>query len=84
MKTLGQIAFEAWPERFHDVPWDAAPDGIRARYEAAGQAVRAAVIEEMREWVEEGERLVGNGRQRGSVLMSLGAWWADRPWRSRK
>jgi len=33
-------------------------------------------------WQQEGERLLG-GQQGVSAAFSLGAWWADRPWRNR-
>lgn len=33
------------------------------------------------EWQKEGERLIEG---RGGLMFSLGAWWADRPWRNRE
>ena len=30
-------------------------------------------------WQEEGERLIEG---KGGLMFSLGAWWADRPWRT--
>lgn len=41
----------------------------------------AAHCKRVEDWKQEGEALFE--RQGVSVMFSLGAWWADRPWRNR-
>jgi hypothetical protein len=52
---------------------------------AAGDLVELANLiahaQAVEKWKVEGERLFGGGGL--SVAFSLGAWWADRPWRQR-
>jgi hypothetical protein len=44
--TLGQIAYEAWLGDLYGTPWNEKSKDLIAEWEAAAQAVRAAVIEE--------------------------------------
>lgn len=53
----------------------------------AGDLVELANLiahaQDVEKWRAKGERLFGGGGGGFAVAFSLGAWWADRPWRQK-
>lgn len=70
MKTLGQIAFEAYsPELAQHAHWeDVEKDKTAKRWEAAAQAVRNAVIEECAQELQGGAAILEFGSESRMML----------------